>query len=69
MVSMDATKIFPASTWRGERFRKDIAAVPDSNPRVREDLSNQNGRMDRPVSPALHGRPMVSVLGISSSIR
>jgi hypothetical protein len=34
MVSMDATKIFPASTWRGEPFRKDIAAVPDSNLKV-----------------------------------
>jgi hypothetical protein len=35
MVSMDATKIFPVSTWRGKPFRKDIAAVPDSNPKVR----------------------------------
>lgn len=34
MVSMDATKTFPARTWRGEPFRKDIAAVPDSNPKV-----------------------------------
>src|SRR6266480_3663527 len=34
MVSMDATKTFPASTWRGEPLRKDIAAVPDSNPRL-----------------------------------
>ena len=34
MVSMDATKTFPARIWRGEPFRKDIAAVPDSNPKV-----------------------------------
>src|SRR5216684_3681950 len=34
MVSMEATKTFPASTWRGEPLRKDIAAVPDSNPKL-----------------------------------
>src|SRR5258708_38116172 len=33
-VSMDTTKTFPASICRGEPLRKDIAAVPDSNPRV-----------------------------------
>jgi serine/threonine-protein kinase HipA len=37
MVSVDATKTFPATTWRGEPFRKDIAAVPDSNPNLKFD--------------------------------
>jgi hypothetical protein len=33
MVSMDATKDFSRPHMAGGPFRKDIAAVPDSNPK------------------------------------
>jgi hypothetical protein len=44
----------------GETFRKDIAAVPDSNPRPRAGMTNQYGRIGHgcPLGDNISGNPV-----------
>jgi len=46
MVSMNATKTFPASTWRGETFAKRHYSGPGQQPQgPSANMNNQYGRI------------------------
>src|SRR2546422_9363959 len=59
IVSMDATKTFPASTWRGEPLRKDIAAVPEDRKSTR--LNSSHGYISYAVFCLKKKRTRISI--------